>query len=271
MSTHPTSRIGLIAGAGEIPVYFARKAQQNGTRLVAIGFTDEIQSELKPFVENSYSIGVGKPSKILKILKQENIQEVIVLGKVNKEVIFRPQLFDLRAIKFLASLKSKDDKTLLLGVMQEFEKEGFRVMDQKEFLGEIFPESGVLSRRSPSKKEMQDVEYGLPIAKQIADAEIGQTLIVKDKTVIAVEAIEGTDRAIERGCALSKGGCTVIKVSRTNQDYRFDSPGIGPQTMEGLVKGGASVLALEAGRVMVVDQPKVVALADQAGLSVLCV
>jgi UDP-2,3-diacylglucosamine hydrolase len=271
MSQTQPSRIGLIAGAGEIPVYFARKASKNGVRLVSIGFTDDIQSQLAPFAEKSYSIGVGKTSKILNTLKDENIREVMILGKVDKSVIFRLQLFDMRTLKFLKNLKNKEDKTLMLGVIEEMEKEGLRVLDQREFLREIFPPQGVLSRRQPSKDEIQDIEFGLPIAKKLADMEIGQTLVVGNKTVIAVEAIEGTDRAIERGCALAKGNAVVVKVSRTDQDYRFDSPGVGPKTIEGLVNGGAKVLALEAERVMMVDQPRVVEMADQAGLSVVCV
>jgi len=271
MSEHQSLRIGLIAGAGEIPVYFARKASQNGIRLVAIGFTGEIESRLTPFAEKTYSIGVGKSAKILQTLKDESIKEILILGKVDKSIIFRPQLFDLRSIKFLKNLKSREDKTLMLGVIEEFEKEGFRVLDQREFLREIYPDRGVLSRRSPTREEMDDVEFGFPIAKKMADMEVGQTVIVKGGTVIAVEAIEGTDRLIERGCALARGSCVAIKVSRTGQDYRYDSPGIGAKTIEGLIQGGARVLALEAGRVMVIDQPGVLEMADRAGLSVICV
>jgi UDP-2,3-diacylglucosamine hydrolase len=271
MNETQPSRIGLIAGAGEIPIYFARKASKNGVRIVSIGFTDEIHTRLAPFAEKSYSIGVGKTSKIFKTLKDENIREVMILGKVDKSVIFRLQMFDMRTLKFLKNLKNKEDKTLMLGVIEEMEKEGFQVLDQREFLREIFPPQGVLSRRQPSKSEIEDIEFGLPIAKKLADMEIGQTLIVCNKTVIAVEAIEGTDRAIERGCVLARGNAVAIKVSRTDQDYRFDSPGVGPQTIEGLVKGGARVLALEAERVMLVDQARVVEMADQAGLSVVCV
>lgn len=271
MSKIQPSRIGLIAGAGEIPIYFARKASKNGVRLVSIGFTDDIHSQLAPFAEKSYSIGIGKTSKIFNTLKDENIEEVLILGKVDKSVIFRLQMFDMRTLKFLKNLKNKEDKTLMLGVIDEMEKEGFQVLDQREFLREIFPSQGTLSRRRPSKNEMEDIEFGLPIAKKMADMEIGQTVVVYNKTVIAVEAIEGTDRAIERGCALAKGKAVVVKVSRTDQDYRFDSPGIGPKTIEGLAMGGASVLALEAERVMVVDQARLVEMADQAGLSVICV
>ena len=138
-------------------------------------------------------------------------------------------------------------------------------------LSEVFPGEGVLGRRKPSSKEMEEVEFGFPIAKKLADLEIGQTIVVKNKTVVAVEAIEGTDKALERGCKLSRGKCIALKVSRTNQDYRYDVPGIGPQTLEGLINGGASVLALEAGRVMVVDQSRLVKMADQAKMSIVCI
>lgn len=271
MSETQPPRIGLIAGAGEIPVYFARKAASAGARLVSIGFTDEIHAQLAPFAEKSYSMGVGKTSKIFKTLKDENVEDVLILGKVDKSVIFRFQMFDARALKFLKNLKNREDKTLMLGVVEEMSEEGFRVLDQREFLREIFPSQGVLSRRQPSRAEMEDIEFGLPIAKKLADMEIGQTLVVRGKTVIAAEAIEGTDRAIERGCELAKGDAVVIKVSRTDQDYRFDSPGVGPKTLEGLARGQAKVLALEAERVMLVNQARVVEMADKAGLSVVCV
>ncbi len=271
MNENQPSRIGLVAGAGEIPIYFANKAAKNGVRLVSIGFTDDIQSHLAPYSEKTYSIGVGKTSKIFKTLKDENIEDVLILGKVDKSIIFRVQMFDLRTLKFFKNLKNREDKTLMLGVIEEMRKEGFRVLDQRKFLREIFPGPGVLSKRKPSKEEMEDIQFGLPIAKKMADMEIGQTVVVYNKTVIAVEAIEGTDRAIERGCALAKGKAVIVKVSRTNQDYRFDSPGVGPKTLEGLVEGGAGVLALEADRVMVANQPKVEEMADRAGLSVICV
>ncbi|MCH8156194.1 MAG: UDP-2,3-diacylglucosamine diphosphatase LpxI [Nitrospinae bacterium] len=264
-------RIGLLAGSGEIPIYFAARAAQSGIRIVAVSFTDEIHSQLAPFVEKGYSIGVGKAGKILRTFKEEGITDLVMLGKVDKKVIFRPELFDLHALKILKQVVTKEDKTLLLAVIREMEKEGLCILDQRELLGAVFPAAGLLTRRKPSKQEMEDIEFGLPIAKSLADMEIGQTIVVKDKTVVAVEAVEGTDRALERGCELSRGKCVAVKVSRTDQDYRYDVPGIGPQTLEYLAKGGASVLALEAGRIMVVDQPKVVELADRAKIAVVCV
>ncbi len=266
-----TRRIGLIAGAGDIPLYFARKAAQHGIQLVSIGFTDAIRTSLKPYAETAYALGVGRATKIMQTLKDENIRDILILGKVDKSVIFRPQWLDLRTLKFLKNAKSLEDKTLMVGMIEEVEKEGFKVLDQREFLREIYPVAGVLTRRPPTREEREDIEFGLPRAKQLADLEIGQTIVVKNKTVIAAEAIEGTDRAIERGCALAKGKCVAVKVSRTDQDYRYDSPGIGPKTVETLIQGGARAVGLEAERVMVVDQPKVVEMADAAGLAIVCV
>ena len=128
-----------------------------------------------------------------------------------------------------------------------------------------------LQETNPSIKAMEDIEYGMPIVRYMADEEIGQTIVVKNQTVIAVEGVEGTDVTIERGCRLSEGECTVLKVSRTEQDYRYDSPGVGPRTMEGLIAGGASVLALEAGRIMIINREKVVEMADRANVSIICV
>ena len=264
-------RIGLLAGTGRIPVYFAERAAQSGIRIVSVSFSDDIHKKLEPFVDKAYSISLGRTGKIFKILKDENITDLVMLGKFDKKIIFKPSFFDLRAIKILKNLATQEDKTLLLGVIKELEKEGFRVLDQKKLLGEIFPSKGILTKRKPSKKEMEEIQFGLPIAKKLADMEIGQTIVVRNKTVVAVEAIEGTDKTLERGCELSRGKCTAVKVSRTNQDYRYDVPGIGPQTIESLINGGGSVLALEAGKVMVVDQPRIVEMADQANMSIVCI
>jgi UDP-2,3-diacylglucosamine hydrolase len=262
-------KIGLIAGSGEVPIYFARKASQLGMRIISVGFSEEIQNGLKPFSEMSYSIGVGQAGKILATFKENNVKDLLVLGKVDKNIVFKLQKFDLKALKFLKNIVTHEDKVLLLGMIAELDREGFTVLSQKEFLSDIFPPKGNLTRRVPTKQELRDIEFGLPIARKLADMEIGQTLIVRNKTVVAVEALEGTDRAIHRGCELAQGKCVVIKVSRTNQDYRYDSPGIGPQTIRMLSEG--SVLALEAERVMVVEQEKVIDLANDAKISVTCV
>ena len=262
-------KIGLIAGSGEVPIYFARKASQLGMKIISVGFSDEIQNGLKPYSEKSYSIGVGQAGKILTTFKENNVKNLLVLGKVDKSIVFKLQKFDLKALKLLKNIVTHEDKVLLLGIIAELDREGFTVLSQKEFLSDIFPPKGNLTRRAPTKQELGDIKFGLPIAQKLADMEIGQTLIVRNKMVVAVEAMEGTDQAIQRGCELVQGKCVVIKVSRTNQDYRYDSPGIGPQTIRMLSEG--SVLALEAERVMVVEQEKVLNLANDAKIAVTCV
>jgi DUF1009 family protein len=273
MNTLAPQRIGLIAGAGEIPVYFAKKAHEDGVRIVSVSFTDEIDARLKPFVEKNYSISLAKSGKIFKTFEEENIKDILIIGKVEKKMIFKPQLFDLETLRIMTSMsfRTHQDKTVMLKIIEEIESRGFKVLDQMQWMKELYPEKGVLTRRHPTEKEMADVEFGFPITRYMADQEIGQTLVVKNKTVIAVEAVEGTDLTIERGCELGQEKCAVIKVSRTNQDYRFDSPGIGTQTIERMIKGKASIIAVEAGRIMIVERDKVVEQADRAGISIVCV
>jgi len=270
-STIAPEMTGLIAGAGEVPLYFAQKAKNAGLKILTIAFTPKIQADLDPYVEKSYCIGVGKLDKILKTLKQEHVRDLIILGKVDKSVIFRPQMFDLRSLKILRNLKNREDKALMEAVIEELDKEGLRLLDQREFMPEIFPDKGLLTSRRPSDEEMKDVHFGLPIAQKLADMEIGQTLIVKDQVVVAVEAVEGTNRAIERGCQLVQKGSVIVKASRSRQDYRYDSPGIGPETLQCMIQGKASVIALEAGRIMLLEREKTLAMADENNISVICI
>jgi UDP-2,3-diacylglucosamine hydrolase len=264
--TSTREKIGLIAGSGEIPIYFARKASELGIKIISVGFSEEIQNGLTPFSLKSYSIGVGQAGKIIATFQKNDVKDLLIMGKVDKSIVFKLQKFDLKALKFFKNIVTHEDKVLLLGMINELKKEGLTVLSQKEFLSDIFPSKGNLTRRKPTNQELEDIEFGLPIARKLADMEIGQTLIVKNKTVVAVEALEGTDRAIQRGCELAQGKCVVIKVSRTNQDYRYDSPGIGPQTIRMLSEG--SVLALESERVMVVEQDKVLDLANEVNIVV---
>ncbi len=271
MTDQINSKIGLIAGAGEIPVYFVKKAQEKGISIVSIGLTEDIHKDLKPYVDSSYYINMAKGGKIVKTFANENVKNLIIMGKVEKKMIFKPQMFDLETLKAFMAVKSNQDKTVMMHIIDEIEKRGFKVLDQMDFMKELYPEKGILTKKTPTDKQMKDIEYGLPIAKYMADQEIGQTIVVKNKSVIAVEAVEGTDLTIERGCQFSKGKCTIIKVSRTNQDYRFDSPGIGPKTIQGLINGRASVLAIEAGRVMIINREEVLKVANRAGLSIISV
>ena len=261
----------MIAGSGEIPVYFARQAAEKGISIVAIAFSEAIGKALCPYVEKIHSIGIWKSETILKTLKRENVANLLMLGKVDKKIVFNPQLPEIRSIRFLKRMLNHDDKSLLEGVLKEFEQEGISTLSQLDYLPELFPAKGVLTHRQPTPEEMEDVEYGFSIARKMADMEIGQTVVVKKQTTIAIEAMEGTDLALQRGCELSGGKGIAVKVSRTQQDFRFDCPGVGVKTVETLAKGGASVLAIEAGRVMIVGIDETLKKADLEKITVLAV
>jgi DUF1009 family protein len=271
MTDNSEQCIGLIAGSGVIPHIIAQKAADNGHKVISVALSPEVGANLTPLVHKNFSISVGQIHKIFKTLRSENISQVIIAGKVEKEMVFKLQMFDLKALNLLRKIKSRQDKAILEKCIKFIEDEGFTVLDQKKFLKELFPAKGLLTSKQPSQIELDDIEFGFPIAKYMADKEIGQTIIVKNRTVIAVEGVEGTDQAIERGCRLGKENCIAIKVSRTNQDFRYDCPGVGPQTIESLAKGKASLLAIEADNIMLVEKEKVLKLADEAGIAIICV
>ena len=263
--------IGLIAGTGEIPLYFARMAEKKGIKIVAIAFSNAIEKTLRPYTKKSYSIGFWKSETILQTLQQENVTSLLMLGKIDKRIVFKPQFPEMRSLRFLKRMLNHDDKTLLEGVLSELEKEGISVLSQRDYLPELFPCQGVLTQRQPTEDEMADVKYGFSLARKMADLEVGQTVAVKNKTAVAIEALEGTDRALERGCELSGGKCVAVKVSRTNQDFRFDCPGVGVKTIETLAKGDASVLAIEAGRVMIIGLNEVIKKADEENITLVAI
>jgi DUF1009 family protein len=271
MTETAIQRIGLIAGAGDVPLFFANKARERGIRVVAVSLSEDVGKRLAPLVEKNYNLPISQAGKIRNTLLDEGLTDLIIMGKVEKSMIFRLQMPDVQTLKILGSLKSFQDKDVMMAIIHEVEDHGGTVLNQREFMPELFPEAGVLGKVQPSRQVQEDIEFGLPIARWMADREIGQTLVVKNRSVIAVEAVEGTDETIRRGCALSKGGCTVIKVSRTDQDYRFDSPGAGMATLENMAKGKAAALAVEAGRVMLINREEMVDFANQSGLSLLSI
>ena len=163
MNTLAAQRIGLIAGAGEIPVYFAKKAQENGLRIVSVAFTDEIDARLKPFVEKNYSIGLAKSGKIFKILEEENIKDILIIGKVEKKMIFKPQLFDLETLKLIMSFRTHQDKTVMLKIIEEIESRGFKVLDQMEYMKELYPEKGMLTAGNLQKRKWRISSLVFPL------------------------------------------------------------------------------------------------------------
>jgi len=259
--------IGLVAGEGELPAILARAMLDRGLQIVGIALCEQAHTRLHPLVQNLYSFGAGQGNKIIRTLKREGVRELVIIGKVSKEVLFHRWRLDGRALRVLRRARSFQDDVLLAEVIREFESEGIHVVEQSHFIPELCPKGGVLTRRRPTRREWQDIESGFSAARAVGKLGIGQTVVVKRGIILAVEGMEGTDATIARGCRLAQEGAVVVKVSRPGQDLRLDMPVVGVKTLEVMRAGKATVLAIEAGKTLLVDGEAFVQAADDAGIS----
>lgn len=253
--------LGMIAGAGELPEMIARQACAAGQPLPVIALSAAIAAQLTPYCPTLMQYGPGQLSKIMRALQRHHVQEVVVVGKVPKQLLFETPRLDWRALRMLGRLRDYRDVTFLQAVIAEFAKEGLAIVEQTRVLGTLLTPAGVLGTRAPSAREWEDIRFGFAQAKQLAAMDIGQTLVVRKRTVLAVEAVEGTDLAIQRGCRFGRRGAIVVKVSRPQQDMRFDIPTVGPQTLREVIAGQATVLAVEAGSTFIIRLPELQAAA----------
>jgi len=261
-------RIGLLAGNGRFPILLAQNARRQGVEVVAVALKDEASPELEQHVETLHWTSIVKLGKVIKIFKKEGLTKAVMAGGVTKAKMYDGfrvlnLVPDLRTIGVIYKrARDKRDHTLLAAVADEFAAEGVHFQSSIDYMGDYLADEGCMTKRQPSPREQEDVDFGWDLAKAIAEMQIGQTLVVKDQCVAAVEAVEGTDEAVRRGGALTKKGAVVIKLSRPNQDLRFDVPTIGPLTVETLKDAGISTLAVEAGKTIMIDKPDLVAAAD---------
>lgn len=251
-----------------MPAILARSARSRGESFVAISLTEAAVASLEGLADKVYRLSIGQIGKIIKTVKKEGIDKVVFIGKVRKDLLFEKIRFDLRALKLLKSLKDRNDDTIMLAIVKELAEEGIEVMDQTLYLRDMMPEEGVLTKRKPDRMEWSDIRYGMEMAKRVASLDIGQTVVVKNRAIMAVEAIEGTDEAIARGGKLAKGNAVVAKVAKPGQDPRFDVPTVGVQTLRSMERGGSAVLAVEAGRTLLADRDAVVREADTLNIAI---
>jgi DUF1009 family protein len=261
-------KIGLIAGNGEFPLEFARAAKEKGYTVVAVAHEGETLPEIEQIADAVIWIKVGQLGKLISVFREQGVRDVLMAGGIRKTRLFDGGFPDLRGAAFLAKMLVKKDDSLLRGVARELESEGIVVRESTLFLENLLAPAGVLSRRKPSRDEGKDIEFGWRIAKEIGKLDIGQTIVVKDQAVLAVEAIEGTDEAIRRGGRLCGEGAVVVKICKPNQDLRFDLPAIGPRTVESMREVKASCLALEAGKTILLRRETVIRDANSAGIAV---
>lgn len=265
-------RIGLIAGNGRFPILVAQKAREKGVEVVAIGINEETSRDLERYVSKIYWLGVGELEKLFKILLQEKLSTIVMAGQVRHKLLFDKSIkIDGKMSGLLDKLSDKKTDSLIGGVAKILEKSGIKLLDSTIFLSECLPEKGVLTKLLLNERVLEDIEFGRTIAKSIAGLDIGQTVVVKDKVVLAVESIEGTDEAIKRGAHYGKEGIVVIKVSKPQQDMRFDIPVIGPETIRLLKEVKAACIAVEAKKTIIIDKEKTIRSADESGIGVVAV
>lgn len=271
MSILLENKQALIAGDGLLPVKMAQYARDNGFEVICISLSGDNYSQLKKYCSKVYSFSPGEISKISKTLEKENVKQLTFLGKVHKGLIIKRPKFDMRAIELLQSVKRLNDDQVMLLIVQELEKIGVTVLDQTIFIKNCMIPTGVFGKIKPTEAQMYDVNYGFHMAKEIGKLDIGQSVIVKDKMIMAVEAIEGTDKCIERGAKIAKRGACVVKVSKPTQDKRFDIPAVGLKTLKVMQKYKASLLAVEANETIIVNQDEVIKYADKHNIVIMAV
>ena len=262
--------LGLLAGIGHLPVDVAQSAKKLGYKVVAIAVVPETDPELPENADVFYTINVGKVGKILQTLKQNDVKNVTMIGKVTKEVLYKTGVVipDLTTIRILASLPDRKDDTIMNAIVKLIEDAGMHVMDQTVLVRPLLPEPGVLTKRKPTEQEWKDMQFGFRMAKELGRLDIGQTVVVKNQAVMALEAIEGTDACILRGGFLGKGGVIVAKTAKPAQDNRFDIPSVGTTTLTSMIHAGATGIVIEAGRTLLVDRKRTLAMADEKGITI---
>lgn len=265
-------RVGLLAGIGTLPVEFIKAVQMQGYEVVCIALIPGVSPELKQLADIYYDINVAKINKVIKTLVAEHVTEVTMLGKVTKEWLFKGlHLPDLRALRVLKELHNRKDDTIMLAIVDELAKDGLHVLDQTKYLKLMMPGPGVFTRKKPTEQQLKDVAFGFKAAKLIGGMDLGQTVVVKNQAVMAVEAIEGTDACIKRGGQLARGDAVVVKTAKPNQDPRFDVPAVGLTTLKSMEESECRVLAIEAYRTIFAEKEKVLKEADKKGIVILAV
>lgn len=269
-------KVGLLAGSGRFPIVFAEAARRQGFDVCGVGVLGMASEELAE-VCHSFSLApLARFGRAMRLFHRAGVEQVVMAGKIEKTVLFRPYLFwrllpDWRTLHmwFRYATCNKKDDTLLLAVIREFERDGLTFHSALDYCPELLVKHGFLTRRKPSPAQWKDIFFGWELAKEMGRLDIGQSVMIKDTAVLAVEAIEGTDNCIRRaGDLCRRGGFVIVKVAKPQQDMRFDVPTIGLQTIRTMRESGAKVLALESDMTIVLDREEVVRAADQLGIAI---
>jgi len=261
-------KIGLIAGSGQFPLLFAHAAVQAGFRVVAVGFQGETDTALAKYVEEFHLLKLGQLNRLIRTFTKAGINRAAMAGAINKTRLYARIRPDWRAVKLLNKLRNKKDDFILRAIAQELESEGIQIEASTILLPSLLAPEGILTRRKPNRREEEDIAFGWQLAKGLGHLDVGQCLVVKNQSVLAVEGIDGTDATIVRGGHLCHEGAVIVKVSKPTQDLRFDVPAVGLETVATMRRVNAKVLVIEAGKTIIFDQERMIDAADAAGISV---
>jgi len=274
---HPTPntqhpfKLGLIAGNGTFPFLVLEGAQKAGAQVAVAAIREETDPQIEKVSDNVTWVGVGQLGKMLRFFKKEGVEKAIMAGQVKHVQIFSSSIPDLRMVKMLLRLPRKNTDALIGAVANELASEGIELIDSTYFLQEHLPQPGVLTKRKPDERERGDIEYGLEIAHEIARLDLGQTIVVRDRACVAIEAMEGTDAVIRRAGDLVRGRLTVVKIAKPGQDMRFDVPVVGLSTIQTMIEAGATCLCLTAGKTLMFERDQMRQLADKNKIAIVAV
>jgi UDP-2,3-diacylglucosamine hydrolase len=260
---------GLIAGNGRFPFLVLEGARSQGIEMAVIALKEEASPELEKIAKRLHWVSLGELSKAIDLMHKEGVTQAVMAGQVKHNKIFSAIRPDWKLTKLLFSLPRKSTDALIGGIARVLRDEGIQLVDSTLFLKPLLPEPGVLTRRAPNEQESADIAYGHTVARQIADMDIGQTVVISDQACVAVEAMEGTDETIARAARIVGGkALVVVKVSKPRQDMRFDVPVVGLPTIEQMKSSRATALAVDARRTLLFDRQQLIALADAADIAI---
>lgn len=261
-------KIGLIAGNGKFPFLVIEGAHRAGTEVAVAAIREETDPSIEQIADRLTWVGIGQLGKMLKFFKNEGVDKAIMAGQVKHVQIFSGAIPDVRMLKMLLRLPKRNTDTLIGAVAGELASEGIELIDSTHFLKDQLPATGTLTKRAPDDRESRDIEYGLEVAKEIARLDLGQTIVVRDRACVAIEAMEGTDAVIRRAGELVRGRLTVVKIAKPDQDMRFDVPVVGVPTVESMIAARATCLCLTAEKTLMFDREQMITLANKNRIAI---
>lgn len=264
-------KFGLIAGNGKFPFMVIEGARQSGAQVAVAAIREETDPEIERVADKFTWVGIGQLGRMIRFFKDEGVEKAMMAGQVKHVQIFSRAVPDVRMLKVLLKLPRRNTDSLIGAIASELQNEGIELIDSTYFLQDYLPKVGSLTKRQPDTREREDIEYGLEIAREIARLDLGQTIVVRGKACVAIEAMEGTDETIRRAGTLAHGRLTVVKIAKPDQDMRFDVPVVGVPTLGAMNAAGATCLCITAGKTLMLDRDEMIRFANEKKIAIVAV